>query len=79
MLPKLIRCGLASALMYGEAQSSESRDDFIHKMKIGVKELKETRMCLKVIIARKMINGLEAVTKENEELIARAFFSACLE
>jgi four helix bundle protein len=67
---QLIRCGLAPALMYGEAQSSESRDDFIHKMKIGVKELKETRICFKMIIARKMVNGLEAVTKENEELIA---------
>jgi hypothetical protein len=28
---QLIRCGLAPALIYGEAQSSESRDDFIHK------------------------------------------------
>ena len=67
---QLIRCGLAPALLYGEAQSSESRDDFIHKMKIGVKELKETRICFKIIVARKMVNGLEAVTKENEELIA---------
>ena len=67
---QLIRCGLAPAPMYGEAQSSESRDDFIHKMKIGVKELKETRICFKIIIARKMVNGLEAVTTENEELIA---------
>ena len=67
---QLIRCGLAPALLYGEAQSSESRDDFIHKMKIGLKELKETRICFKIITARKMVNGLEAVTKENEELIA---------
>ena len=67
---QLIRCGLAPAFLYGEAQSSESRDDFIHKMKIGLKELKETRICFKIIMARKMVNGLEAVTKENEELIA---------
>jgi len=39
-------------------------------MKIGLKELKETRICFKIIMARKMVNGLEAVTKENEELIA---------
>ena len=51
---QLIRCGLAPALLYGEAQSSESRDDFIHKMKIGLKELKETRICFKIIMARKM-------------------------
>jgi hypothetical protein len=29
--------------LYGEAQSAESRDDFIHKMKIILKELKESR------------------------------------
>jgi four helix bundle protein len=52
---QLIRCGLAPALIYGEAQSAESRDDFIHKMKIGLKELKETRICLKLIIRKEMI------------------------
>lgn len=31
---QLIRCGLAPALLYEEAQSAESRADFIHKMKI---------------------------------------------
>ena len=67
---QLIRCGLAPALLYGEAQSSESRDDFIHKMKIGVKELKETRICFKMIMARKMVTGLEEIAKENEALIA---------
>lgn len=67
---QLIRCGLAPALLYGEAQSSESRDDFIHKMKIGLKELKETRICFKIIAARKMVTGIGTITKENEELIA---------
>ena len=33
-------------------------------MKIGLKELKETRICFKIIMARNMINGLEAVTKK---------------
>ena len=52
---QLIRCGLAPALLYGEAQSSESRDDFILKMKIGLKELKETRICFKIAIISKSI------------------------
>ena len=34
---QLVRCGLAPALLYGEAQGAESRDDFIHKMKIILK------------------------------------------
>ena len=65
---QLVRCGLAPALLYGEAQGAESKDDFIHKMKIGLKELKETRMCLKLIIRRKMVKSLDEVSKENEEL-----------
>lgn len=67
---QLIRCGVAPALQYGEAQSAESRDDFIHKMKIGLKELKETRICLKLIVKKKMIRQNNSIAKENEELIS---------
>lgn len=70
---QLVRCGLAPALLYGEAQAAESRDDFIHKMKIALKELKETRVCLKLILRKEMIKPItrpSEVMKENEELIA---------
>jgi len=36
---QLIKCGTSSAVNYGEDQSTESRKDFIHKMKIVLKEL----------------------------------------
>ena len=36
---QLIRSGLSPALNYGEAKSAESINDFIHKMKISLKEL----------------------------------------
>ena len=64
---QLIRCGLASALLYGEAQSAESRDDFIHKMKIIVKELKESRVCLKLIIRKQMIKPVNRLTNLKNE------------
>ncbi|HLK27356.1 MAG TPA: four helix bundle protein [Puia sp.] len=70
---QLIRCGLAPALLYGEAQSAESRNDFIHKMKIVLKELKETRVCLKLIRKKEMIkpvSRMDDIKNENEELIA---------
>lgn len=70
---QLVRCGLAPSLMYGEVQAAESRDDFIHKMKLLLKELKETRVCLKLISKKEMIKPvkkLESLKKENEELIA---------
>ena len=70
---QLIRCGLAPALLYGEAQGAESRPDFIHKMRICLKELKETRVCLKVICKANMITPkerLDNIKSENEQLIS---------
>ena len=46
---QLIRSGTSPALNYGEAHGGESRKGFIHKMKIALKELRETQMCLKII------------------------------
>lgn len=73
---QLVRCGLAPALNYGEAQSAESRDDFIHKMKIILKELKESRVCLKLIDRKQMIKPvkrLDNIKTECEELISIIF------
>jgi four helix bundle protein len=70
---QIIRAGTSSALNYGEAQSAESRKDFIHKVKIVLKELKETRVGLKIIRLAEMYGGtndLNLVIKENNELIA---------
>jgi four helix bundle protein len=72
---QLVRCGLAPALLYGEAQSAESREDFVHKMKIILKELKESRVCLKIILHKQLIkpiSRLDSLYEECEELIAIA-------
>ncbi len=39
---QIIRSGSSVSVNYGEAQSAESRKDFIHKMKVVLKELRET-------------------------------------
>jgi four helix bundle protein len=70
---QLIRSGTSPALNYGEAQSGESRKDFIHKMKIALKELRETRMCMKIIYQAGLIrlkNEVNESLKENNELIS---------
>ncbi len=70
---QLIRCGTSPALNYGEVQSAESRKDFIHKMKIILKELRETCICLKIIKLKPLVKpskGLESVMKECNELIS---------
>lgn len=36
---QLLRSGTSPALNYGEAQAAESKNDFLHKMKICLKEL----------------------------------------
>ena len=69
---QLIRSGTSSAANYGEARSAESRKDFIHKMKISLKELRETMIWLKIISRKLMIAGevVDAVISECDELIA---------
>ncbi len=69
---QLIRSGTSPAPNYGEARSAESRNDFIHKMKISLKELRETMIWLK-IIARKRLghcSEIPAAIAECDELIA---------
>ncbi|MCR4292176.1 MAG: four helix bundle protein [Candidatus Kuenenia sp.] len=70
---QLIRCGTSPAPNYGEAQGAESRSDFIHKMKISLKELRETRIWLLMIVKADIIKPktkLEPLIKENNELIS---------
>lgn len=46
---QLFRSSTSVAANYAEAEESESRKDFIHKMKVSMKELAETRMWLRII------------------------------
>lgn len=69
-----IRCGTSPAPNYGEAQSAESRKDFIHKIKIVLKELRETNVWLNIIQRKKLFsksnNKLHALIVECNELIS---------
>ena len=71
---QLVRCGTSPAPNYGEAQSAESRNDFIHKIKIVLKELRETNVWLNIIQRKKLLadsnNKLHALIAECNELIS---------
>lgn len=68
---QLIRSGTSPAPNYGEARSAESRKDFIHKMKISLKELRETMIWLKIISRKRMVDGgVDAAIRECDELIS---------
>jgi len=70
---QLIRSGTSPGIHYGEAQAAESRKDFIHKMKIILKELRETRgnlrMSNKVNLFHSKLD-IEKLIAESSELIA---------
>jgi four helix bundle protein len=69
---QILRSGTSPALNYGEVQATESRDDFVHKMKVCLKELRETLVCLKLIKRRKWFTEtkLEPLLNENNELVS---------
>ena len=69
---QLLRSGTSPAANYGEAQSAESRKDFIHKMKISLKELRESEVWLKIIEKKNFITTIEihSTLTETNELIS---------
>jgi four helix bundle protein len=70
---QIVRSGTSPALNYGEAQSAESKNDFIHKIQIVLKELRETSVALKIIKKGKLLmdmNTIEEAINESNELIS---------
>ena len=70
---QLIRSGTSPALNYGEGQSAESKTDFVHKLKVALKELRETSISLKIVKRTglaKTLDDIEPSMAECDELIA---------
>lgn len=69
---QLSKSGTASALIYGEAQAAESRADFLHKMKMVLKEIRESRVNLKIIKRKPVVvhEKVEIAFNESNELMA---------
>jgi four helix bundle protein len=70
---QLLRSGTSPALNYGEAQGGESKKDFIHKIKIVLKELRETFIGLQIIYKSRLYKSEERIKialNENNELIS---------
>jgi len=59
---QLVRSATAPAPNYAEARNAESAKDFIHKLKIALKELNESRIWLKMIIRAGLVK--EALLSE---------------
>jgi four helix bundle protein len=67
---QILRSGTSPAPNYGEARGAESRNDFVHKLRIVLKELNETSIWLRVIERSKLIRKelLGDIIAENSEL-----------
>jgi len=69
---QLVRCGTAGAPNYAEARGSESKKDFIHKLGIGHKELREAQCWLELIVRADLPpeSRLSPLLDESDQLIA---------
>jgi four helix bundle protein len=70
---QIVRCGTSPAPNYGEAQGAESSADFVHKMKVCLKELRETRVWLLMIVKAELLKSasrIEPLIDENNQLIS---------
>jgi four helix bundle protein len=67
---QIMRSGTATASNYGEARGSESRSDFIHKLRIVLKELNETSVWLRLIRETSLLSAdkLVPIISENATL-----------
>ncbi|MBI4178901.1 four helix bundle protein [bacterium] len=68
---QLMRSGTSCGANYEEGRGAESRGDFVHKLGVTHKELRESRFWLRLILKRKITrNGAVDVLEECEELCA---------
>jgi len=63
---QILRAGTSPAPNYGEARGAESHADFVHKLRIVLKELNETSIWLR-IIKRSQLLSQESLSKIIEE------------
>jgi four helix bundle protein len=68
---QLVRSGTSPAPNYSEARSAESRADFVHKLQVALKELRESRSWIKLIMKAELqpANLVVVLLDECEQLI----------
>jgi four helix bundle protein len=69
---QLLRCGTSSLSNHGEVEAAESRRDFLHKLRICLKELRETKRWLRLVARSKGMDSpanFKTCLNEVDELI----------
>lgn len=67
---QLLRSGTSPAPNYAEARGAESSADFVHKLKISIKELNETSVWLRMVCRAELMKSelVEQLIDENQQL-----------
>ncbi|MGB1252610.1 MAG: four helix bundle protein [Candidatus Promineifilaceae bacterium] len=67
---QLLRSGTSPAPNYAEARSAESQKDFVHKLKVVLKELNESRVWIKMILKAELMpeKRMVLILDETEQL-----------
>jgi four helix bundle protein len=78
---QLVRCGTAPGSHYEEGCAAESRSDFVHKLRLSLKELRESRYWLRLIAGSELLpqQRLTTLLDECEQLcniIAKSVLTA---
>ena len=69
---QLLRSGTSPLPNHGEAQAAESRKDFVHKMRICLKELRESHRWLRLVVRVPLVKDIDLaqpLLDETDELI----------
>jgi four helix bundle protein len=78
---QLVRSGTSAGANYEEGRAAESRADFIHKLRVAAKEMRETIFWLSLVqrsafLPSSASEPLEALIREANELVAILMASA---
>ena len=67
---QIVHCGTSAGANFEEARATESDKDFVHKLGISLKELRETRYWLKIIEKAELVpaDRMGEIIKESDEL-----------
>ena len=63
---QLVRSGTSAAPNYEEACAAESRADFVHKLSICLKELRESRFWIRLIVESELLSSKKMTELQDE-------------
>ena len=69
---QLLRSGMSAGANYEEARGAESKDDFVHKLQISLKEMRESNYWLRMLVTSEKVSAerMAGLLDESDQLRA---------